>query len=115
MSLHPKTPKDLTLAPVAVEIDLNLRSLRDQEPKDVLVALELELDRPMTRDDREQRAKHVLEAAVRLVDLHGWQATITADASRLRLSGGSVSLDLGLGAALARYIEAGANGSSPRA
>jgi hypothetical protein len=49
----------------------------------------------------------VLEAAVRNVDLHGWTPTVTEDHCRLRLSGGSVSLDLGLGAAIMRYIDGG--------
>ncbi len=30
MTIHPKTPTDLTLAPVAVGIDMNLQRLRDK-------------------------------------------------------------------------------------
>jgi hypothetical protein len=37
--------------------------------------------------------------------MHHWKAEITDDAARLRLSGGSVTLDLGLSAALLDYIE----------
>jgi hypothetical protein len=61
---------------------------------------------PNTRD---KRAGHVLEAALRDVGLHGWQGSITDDACRLHLTGGSVKLDLGLGASIMQYIEAGAN------
>jgi hypothetical protein len=43
--------------------------------------------------------------ALRNVDRHGWEATITDDGCRLRLSGGSVTLDLGLGATVMRYID----------
>jgi hypothetical protein len=39
------------------------------------------------------------------VNLHGWSAEISDDASRLHLSGGSVSLDLGLSAEILRYID----------
>jgi hypothetical protein len=45
---------------------------------------------------------------VRGVDLHAWDAEITDDAARLRLSGGSVTIDLGLSASIMRYIEHGA-------
>jgi hypothetical protein len=43
--------------------------------------------------------------ALRNVDRHGWDATITDDDCRLRLSGGSVTLDLGLGGTVMRYID----------
>src|SRR5450755_961922 len=59
---------------------------------------------------REKRAAQVLRAAFRDVDLHGWQGSITEDACRLHLSGGSVTLDLGLGTSIARYIDAGVAG-----
>ena len=42
--------------------------------------------------------------ALREVDLHHWDAAITDDFARLRLSGGSVSLDLGLSASILAYI-----------
>ena len=43
--------------------------------------------------------------ALRSVDLHGWSTDISEDHSRLRMTGGSVSLELGLSAAVTRYIE----------
>jgi hypothetical protein len=95
------------LAPVAAEIDLNLQRMRDGSPRDVLQELELELDRPAARVDRDERAQLVLEQALRNIDLHSWCAAISDDGCRLHLSGGSVSLDLGLGDGIISYIRDG--------
>lgn len=95
------------LAPVAAEIDLNLQRLRDGSARDVEAQLELELDRPATCRDRDDRAELVLRQAMRNIDSHGWSAEITEDASRVHLNGGSVSLDLGLSPGITRYIEDG--------
>jgi hypothetical protein len=107
MTVHPKYPKDLMLAPVAVEIDQNLDRMRDCLPQDVVAQLELELDRPAVCSDRDERASLVLRQALRNVDLHGWSAAITPDGSRLHLDGGSVSLDLGLSPGITGYIQNG--------
>lgn len=95
------------LAPVAAAVDLNLQSLRDKPPAEIdyLVALELNLD--TSGSTRTDRTRWVLEAALRNVDLHDWQAEITDDGDRLRLEGGSVTLDLGLSATILHYIEQG--------
>lgn len=108
MTIHPKNQKDLLLAPVAVEIDVNLQRMREGSPRDVEAELELELDRPAMSTQRDERAALVLRQALRNVDLHGWNAEVTADGSRIHLEGGSVSLDLGLSAGITRYIEDGA-------
>ena len=108
MTVHPKNQKDLMLAPVAVEIDRNLQRLRVDSPYDVLAELELELDRPAMYAGSEERAKLVLRQALRDVDLHGWTATLSDDASRVHLEGGSVSIDLGLSPAITSYITDGA-------
>jgi hypothetical protein len=110
MTVHPKYPKDLMLAPVAVEIDQNLSRMRDCPPEDVVAELELELDRPAVCSDRDERVELVLRQALRNVDLHGWSAAITADGSRLHLDGGSVSLDLGLSPGIMGYIQNGDSG-----
>jgi hypothetical protein len=107
VTIHPKKQKDLLLAPVAVEIDLNLQRMRNGSASDVLAELELELDRPAMISERSERAELVLRQALRNVDLHGWTAEITDDATCVHLAGGSVTLDLGLGAGVTRYIEAG--------
>jgi hypothetical protein len=106
VTIRPRTPKDLLLAPVAAEIDLNLQDLREKSPAEIEEALGIALN--ISRDrDRAQRAAHVLEAALRNVDLHDWHAEITDDAARLRLSGGSVSIELGLSATILQFIDKG--------
>jgi hypothetical protein len=71
---------------VAVHADMNLRPLRECGPEE-------------------------LEAAFQLrVDLHGWDAAVTPDGSAVRLQGGSVTLDLALGAALLHHLEEAATG-----
>ena len=107
MNMHPKSHKDLMLAPVAAEIDLNLQRLRDGSPEDVGAELELELDKPAMHVDRDQRTELVLRQALRGVDMHGWTAAISDDATRIHLEGGSVSLDLGLSAAITGYLRDG--------
>ena len=104
--MRPKNTVDLALAPVAAEIDLNLQHLRD-EPHDAIVyrvELGLNSEPGATRDER---AEQVRELAVSGVELHGWTVTVSDDASRLHLQGGSVSLDLGLSPGLQEYIDAG--------
>jgi hypothetical protein len=110
MALHPKVPRDMALAPVAAEIDLNLQGLRDKGLSALDTELQLELNGPPMPNTRAERAAQVLRAACRDVDLHGWQGSITEDACRLHLTGGSVTLDLGLGVSIMRYIEAGVGG-----
>ena len=100
-ALRPKVPRDFSLAPVAAAIDIELQHLRPL----TVVELESELDGLERCASREERASCVLQAALRDVDTHGWWAEITDDAARLRLTGGSVSLDLGLSPTLMRYIE----------
>ena len=103
-TIHPKVPRDLVLAPVAAGIDLNLQRIRDLPADELRYTLDLELDRPELHGTRAERASRVLEAATRHVDTHHWKVAITDDGARLHLSGGSVSLDLGLSASILRYI-----------
>jgi len=100
-ALRPRVPRDLSLAPVAAAIDLELQHLR----KLTVAELRLELDSLEQCATREARASRVLQAALKDVDTHHWWAEITDDAARLRLTGGSVSLDLGLSPALMHFIE----------
>lgn len=110
MPLHPRSPLDLALAPVAAAIDLNLQRLRDRPPSEIDDELALELNINPMGSTRADRTGWVQESAVRFVDLHDWQTEITDDGDRLRLVGGSVTLDLGLSATILRYIEQGPNG-----
>ena len=52
----------------------------------------------------------VRESAVRNGDRHGRNGVITADGTRLRLTGGSVTLDRGLSARILRVIDGDAGG-----
>jgi hypothetical protein len=106
MSLTPKAPKDLALAPVAASIDLNLQRIRDCSPEDIERTLEIELNNAPIADDRDERAHRILSLALRDVDLHGWDASITDDGAAVRLIGGSVSLDISLSAAVLSFIDA---------
>jgi hypothetical protein len=99
---------DLALAPVAAAIDLNLQGLRDLSIPDLHRELGLRLDRPPIPNDRTMRCEEILRAALRNVDLHGWSGSISDDGCRLHLSGGSVSVDIGLSAGIMSYIENGA-------
>lgn len=113
MTIHPKKQKDLLLAPVAVEIDMNLQRMRSGTSREVLAELELELDRPAMCSERSERAELVLRQAVRNVDMRGWNAAISDDGTRVHLDGGSVSLDLGLSAGITSYIVQGVNDGVP--
>jgi hypothetical protein len=104
MPLHPRVGADLLMAPVAVAIDLNLQEFRDLEPAKIREYLELELDRPELDASPTERAARVLEAASRNANLHGWTAEVTPDNDRLRISGGSVTLDIGLSASILGFI-----------
>jgi len=101
----PKTPKDLALAPVAAQIDMNLRRLRERTPSEIDYEVSLELDKPAIPNTRDMRSERVLMVALRDVDLHGWHAEMTPDLSAVRLSGGSVSLDIAVGAAVMQFIQ----------
>ncbi len=107
MTIAPREPKDLALAPVAAAIDINLRRLRDKSPAEIAYELTLELNQPAMRDDPDERAERVLRLALRDVDMYHWAAVITDDHSSVHLSGGSVSIDLGLGASVLSYIDDG--------
>ncbi len=101
---RPRVPNDLLLAPVAAAIDLNLQHVRDLPVAQISLELDV-LEQCATRDER---ASRVLRAALRGVKTHRWSAQISDDGVRLRLTGGSVSLDVGLSRALMHYV----NGST---
>jgi hypothetical protein len=107
MPVLPKTPTDIGLAPVAVGLDRNLEFFRDSSAAEIGFHLDLELDRPERSATAQERSERVAAVAVRNVELHGWSAAVTEDHCRLRLTGGSVTLDLGLSANIMRYIEDG--------
>jgi hypothetical protein len=104
---------DLSLAPVAAEIDSNLQPLRAKTTAaEIEAELQLATNRTPVDQTPDERGERVLELALRNVELHGWKAEMTDDHARLRLSGGSVSLDLGLSASVLRFID-GEVGAGP--
>jgi len=107
VTIKPKKPKDLMLAPVAAEVDMNLQNLRDKSPAEIAQSLAIALNVDLAGSGPAERAARVLDEALRLVELHDWDAAIADDFTRLRLSGGSVSLDLGLSATITEYIQNG--------
>lgn len=106
--VRPHTSRDLTLAPVAVEIDQNLHRIRDKDPSEIALNLVLTLNCSDDVADRAERERLILEFALKDANLHGWTASVTADAARIHLEGGSVTIDLGLSASILDYIERGA-------
>jgi hypothetical protein len=102
--IRPKTPTDLTLAPVAAAIDLNLQEIRDESLGKVVEVVALTLNTGVA-ETRDGRAQQILEVATRNVDLHGWTTSISDDSTRLLLRGGSVTLDVGLSAVVRDYVE----------
>jgi len=106
--MAPKNPKDLALAPVAAAIDLNLQHLRDKSPSELDFSMALAMNRDTAGAGRDERAAWVCFEATREVDMHAWEAAISDDSDRLHLSGGSVTLDLGLSAGIMDYIKHGA-------
>ncbi len=105
MPVHPKSSQDLLLAPVAVEVDMKLRSLREKSRDELIYELALELDRPADVAARRHRETAIIDFATRSLNLHGYEASITPDGMRLHLAGGSESLDLGLSEAIVEYIK----------
>lgn len=104
--MRPKTSMDLSLAPVAAEIDSNLQPLREKTTaEEIETELQLATNRIPIDQTPEERGDRVLDLALRNVELHGWEVEMTDDHARLRMSGGSVSLDLGLSASVLRFIE----------
>ncbi len=104
--MRPRVPKDLSLAPVAAEVDHNLQRIRDLTDAEAINReIVLETNMAAVHGSAEERRKQLLTYALRNVEMHGWDAAISDDDARLRLSGGSVSLDLGLSASLLRYLE----------
>jgi len=102
---RPRKPNDLMLAPVAVAIDQNLQQIREKTPAEIGEALALSLDIiDSGAGGQAQRAEWIRRYAVHMIELHNWDARVTDDGARLRLEGGSVTVDLGLSASILRYI-----------
>lgn len=104
MPLIPKQPSDLALAPVAAQVDRNLARLRDLSVEQIDADVSLQLNYVPRRKDAAERADCVRDVAIRLVPMHGWHAEVTPDYARLRLTGGSVPIELALSNTIHDFI-----------
>ncbi|HEX9352997.1 MAG TPA: hypothetical protein VF933_04145 [Streptosporangiaceae bacterium] len=109
---HPHSPADLALAPVLIGIERNLARLRDGADLEFALALALNDDKCWYHSAAE-RARRLLQAAIREVDLHGWTVSPTPDWHGLAVSHGEYSVPIMLGRRLTGYIEQGATAAQP--
>jgi len=109
---HPHSPADLALAPVLIGIERNLARLRDGADLEFALALALNDDRSWYHSAAE-RARRVLQAGIREVDLHGWTVSPTPDWHGLAVSHGEYSIPVMLGRRLTGYIEHGVTAVQP--
>jgi hypothetical protein len=101
---HPHSVADLSLAPVLIQIERNLKWLRASDDLEFSLALELDDNGSMYRSPAE-RADRIARCAIRNVDLHGWQVRPTADLHGLSVQHGEYEVSLMLGKQLAGYVE----------
>lgn len=109
---HPHSPADLALAPVLISIERNLARLRDGADLEFTLALALNDDQSWYHSAAD-RARRVLQAAIREVDLHGWTVSPTADWHGLAVSRGEYSVPIMLGERLTDYIRHGVSAVEP--
>jgi hypothetical protein len=109
---HPHSLADLALAPVLIGIERNLARLRDGADLEFALALALNDDRSWYHSAAE-RARRVLQAGIREVDLHGWTVSPTPDWHGLAVSHGEYSVPVMLGRRLTGYIEHGVTAVQP--
>jgi hypothetical protein len=104
---RPHSAADLALAPVLIGIERNLARLRNSDDLEFELALELNDDDSFYSNSAE-RARRVVQGAIRNVDLHGWTVSPTPDEQGLTVSRGEYTVSLMLGLQLANYVEHGA-------
>jgi hypothetical protein len=103
MNMRPRDAADLLLAPVALQVDAKVQELSRMNPEQLAYHLAMEVDRdPRTE---KQRGKDIVDAAVKLIDMNGWEASW--DVRGVRLTHGRHSLVIGVGADVATYVRSG--------
>jgi hypothetical protein len=103
---RPHSPADLALAPVIISIERNLARLRSSSDLEFELALILNDDASFYPDECD-RARRIMNCAIRSVDLHGWAVSPTSDLQGLAVSRGEYSVSLMLGKQITNYIEHG--------
>jgi len=101
---HPHSLADLALAPVLIEIERNLKWLRDSDDLEFNLALDLNDDRSWYKTPAE-RADRIAQCVTRTVELHGWQVQPTADLHGLAVRHGGYEVSLMFGKQLTGYVE----------
>ena len=108
MALFPHDVTDLALAPVVLAVDAELEALSGMTRKQIERRVTYETNRePRTTEERRDA---LLEVVLRIVDLHGWQATWAARG--LRLDHGADAVTIGVPDSAWSYIS-GAIRSAP--
>jgi hypothetical protein len=103
MNMRPRDAADLLLAPVALQVDAKVQELSRMNPEQLAYHLAMEVDRdPRTE---KQRGKDIVDAAVKPIDMDGWEASW--DVRGVRLTHGRHSLVIGVGADVATYVRSG--------
>jgi hypothetical protein len=101
--MRPRDPADLLLAPVALQVDAKVQEMSTMKPEQLAYHLALEVDRdPRTE---QQRGRDIVDAAVKLIDMNGWEASW--DPRGVRLTHGRHSLVIGVGAEVSDYVHSG--------
>jgi hypothetical protein len=102
-SPHRRSPADLALAPVLINIERNLARVRDSDDLEYALALALNDDSGWDHSPAE-RADRVQQLATRNVDLHGWHVTPSPDLQGLVIEHSHYRVSLMLGRRLADYV-----------
>jgi hypothetical protein len=101
---HPHSLADLALAPVLLEIERNLKWLRDSDDLEFNLALDLNDDASWYKTAAE-RADRIARCVTRTVELHGWQVQPAADLYGLVVRHGGYDVSLMFGRQLTSYID----------
>ena len=110
---HPHSLADLSLAPVLIEIERNLKGLRANEDLEFGLALQLN-DSDSLYHSPAQRAGRVVRYATENIDLHGWTVEPTGDLYGIRVQHSDYEVSLMLGKRLASYVEGTAGDRAAR-
>lgn len=103
---RPRSPADLALAPVLIELEQNLARLRASDDLELLLALDLD-DQASFYQGPAERAERLEKFATREVDLHGWSVTPTPDLYGLAVAHGEYAVSLMFGRRLVEYVQEG--------
>ena len=105
-NLRPRSAADLALAPLIIGLERNLARLRNSDDLEFELAVQLNDDASFCPEEAD-RARRIMKAATRNLDLHGWTVSPTPDMQGLAVSHGQHTVSIMFGKQLANYIEHG--------